>query len=230
MKEAWIRLSARFDALSRRERLVIFFGAIAAVALLGFQLLIDPYQARFATATKSLQQVTQSRQEVLAKLTTELAPSRQPDHQLRIDLETARQRLVKINSQFETVHATLVQPGQMAALVESVLKSERGLQLVSMTTLSPSPVLSKPPVAGPGEARPVPGDSDSAESVGLFKHGLQITVRGGYADLLRYVERLEGLPQKMYWGRVVLATEEYPVSRLQLTIYTISFGRRWLEI
>ncbi len=55
-------------------------------------------------------------------------------------------------------------------------------------------------------------------------------MRGGYADLLRYLERLERMPQKMYWGRVVLATEEYPVSRLQLTVYTISFGRRWLEI
>lgn len=225
MRQAWNRLCARFDALARRERIMVFFGALAAVALVGYQLLVDPYLARQATAMKSLAQARQSHKEILAKLATDLAPSRQPDHQARIDLENARARLAKANSRFEAVHATLVPPGRMAALVESVLRGERGLQMVAMTTLPPTPVTTKPEAAL--EAKPAPG---AQEATGLYKHGLQVTVRGGYAELLRYLERLEKLPQKMYWGRVVLATEEHPASRLQLTVYTISFGRRWLEI
>jgi hypothetical protein len=34
----------------------------------------------------------------------------------------------------------------------------------------------------------------------------------------------------MYWGRLALATEAYPVSVMQLTVYTISRDKSWLVI
>lgn len=230
MKAAWQRLSARFDALKKRERAMVFFGAIAAVALIGYQVLVDPYLARYATATKRLAQLQQSQQELGAKLAAGEAQSRQPEAKLRSDLDVARKRLAQVDSRFEAVRATLVQPEQMATLVESMLKSDRGLQLVSMTTLSPSPVFAKPQSGLSAERKALPVGPEAADEATLFKHGLQITIRGGYADLLRYLERLERMPQKMYWSQVVLATEEYPVSRLQLTVYTIGFGKPWLVI
>jgi MSHA biogenesis protein MshJ len=229
VKVAWQRLSARFQALQKREQWMVFYGSLAAVALLGYQVLVDPYVIRHAAAMKQLAQQEQSHKEVRAKLAEVEAQTRQPAVQMQRDLDAAKQRLAQLDTQFSAVHATLVPPAQMATVVESVLKSDRGLQLLSMTTMPPSPVFSAPP-AGASAERRTPAGSEAAEAAALYKHGLQITVRGGYADLNRYLERLEKLPQKMYWGRVSLAVEEYPYSRLQLTIYTISFGKSWLVI
>lgn len=230
MKAMWQRLSAWFDALTKRERMVVFFGAIAAVALVGYQVLVYPYLTGYATATKRLAQIQQSQQELQAKVAAGEAQARQPDARLRGEIEAARKRLVQVDAQYATVHATLVQPGQMANLVASMLKSDRGLHLVSMTMLAPSPVFARPQSGASTERKPAPGGPEGADAADLFKHGLQITVRGGYADLLRYLERLERMPQKMYWNRVVLTAEEYPFSMIQLTVYTIGFGKSWLEI
>lgn len=224
MKDAWRRLCARFDALGKRERVIVFFGAVAAVALLGYQAFIDPHLARHALAAKRLAQIAQSQQELRAKLAAGQAQSGQPDARVRADLETAARRLAQLDAQFGTLHATLVPPGRMAALVESLLKSESGLQLVSMTTLPPSPVEAGGNVAGEGSAAAGAGEA------ALYKHGLEITVRGSYAELLAYLDRLERLPQKMYWGSATLVAEEHPVSRLQLTVYTLSLGKSWLVI
>ncbi|HQZ45225.1 MAG TPA: type II secretion system protein GspM [Usitatibacteraceae bacterium] len=230
MKAAWDKVSARFDALNKRERHVVFFGAIAAVALVGYQGLVDPHQGRHAVAAKRLAQIAQSQQELRARLASSQAQSRAPDEKIRADLETARQRLAQVDSQFGTVHATLVPPGQMATLVESMLRSDRDLQLVAMTTLPPTPIVAEPRAGASGESGAPPAAGEEPESAALFKHGLRITLRGNYADLLHYLEQLERMPQKMYWGHVVLAAEEYPVSRLQLTVYTISIGKLWLVI
>ena len=45
----------------------------------------------------------------------------------------------------------------------------------------------------------------------VFKHGVQLTLRGNYLDLLQYVKALESLPQQMYLGQG--ADERGAVSR-----------------
>lgn len=78
-------------------------------------------------------------------------------------------------------------------------------------------------------AVPVASNTDSP-TPSLYRHGLQITVEGSFADLLTYVQALEAMPQRVLWGDVAFKVEHYPRAALTLQLYTISRDRHWLEI
>ena len=230
MKDLWDRLCARFDSLNRRERMLIFFAAVFGAALLGFQGLIEPHLVRHAMLSKTLAQQRQALAETKTAAAAAQLRAAAPGAQNRAALETLRQRLSQADTEFRAIQESLVPPERMAALVESILRRNRGLKLVSLTTLAASPIGEATATKG-AEAGKAPEEAGkAAEASGLFRHGLQVTVRGSYADVLDYVTQLEKLPQKMYWGKIALAVHEYPVCVVQITVYTLSVGSSWLVI
>ena len=77
----------------------------------------------------------------------------------------------------------------------------------------------RPPSAAANDSRP-----------SLYRHGVELVLEGGYADLLSYLRAGEALPQRVLWGSVSLKVEQHPKSVLTLRVYTISRERHWLEI
>jgi MSHA biogenesis protein MshJ len=59
---------------------------------------------------------------------------------------------------------------------------------------------------------------------------VEITVKGNYQNLLNYLNALEKLPVKMFWGKMELVAGEYPVSTMKLTLYTLSLDKTWLIV
>ena len=59
---------------------------------------------------------------------------------------------------------------------------------------------------------------------------MNIEVKGGYLDVMRYLKSLEGLPWKVFWGKVTLKAEKYPDSRVNLLIYTLSTHEAWIGL
>ena len=64
----------------------------------------------------------------------------------------------------------------------------------------------------------------------IYKHGVKITVRGSYANLLRYLSALEKLPTQMFWGVAKMDVIKHPKVELSLTLYTLSLDKTWLQI
>ena len=64
----------------------------------------------------------------------------------------------------------------------------------------------------------------------MYKHGVQITVRGSYADLLQYLTALEKLPTRMFWGVAKMKVVQHPSVELTLTLYTLSLDKTWLQV
>lgn len=230
MKQHWQRLSARFDALSKRERMLIFAAAVIGLALIGYQLLIEPQLVRHAMLTRQFGSQQQAQAQIKARLAELQARASEPDAQNRAALQELRRRLAQAETEFRTVQDSLVPPERMATLLDAMLRKNRALRLVSLNTLPASPVVEKAETKSGAKGGDERKMGKPADGGGLYRHGVQITVRGSYADLLEYLAQLEKLPQKMYWGRVTLASEEYPVAVLQLTVYTLSLDKSWLVI
>jgi MSHA biogenesis protein MshJ len=38
------------------------------------------------------------------------------------------------------------------------------------------------------------------------------------------------MPTQLFWGRAQLDVEDYPVSRLTLTLYTLSLDAKWMTL
>jgi MSHA biogenesis protein MshJ len=64
----------------------------------------------------------------------------------------------------------------------------------------------------------------------LYRHGVEISVRGNYLDMIDYMTALESLPTQLFWGGARLDVEDYPTSRLTLTLYTLSLDSKWLKL
>ena len=128
----------------------------------------------------------------------------------------------------------LVEPNKMADLLRQVLDKNGRLQLVELKTLPVSLLIEKPQAADIASQSTVAKSSDGQIQPGsqkqIFKHGVRITVRGGYLDLLRYVTELEKMPAQMFWGEAILSVEKYPDAVFTLTLYTLSLDKTWLAV
>ena len=66
---------------------------------------------------------------------------------------------------------------------------------------------------------PVQGGGD------LYRHGLEMTLRGSYIDLTQYLTDMEKMPARLLWGPVELQVEKYPEVRMTLQVHTLSTQR-----
>jgi MSHA biogenesis protein MshJ len=104
-----------------------------------------------------------------------------------------------------------------------MLRRERNLDLVDLRSL--------PAVALFGEKDDSP-EAVAAARAGLqvYRHGVEVTVRGTYFDLVRYLNDLERMPLRMYWKEIDVAATDYPAITMKLTVYTLSLERAWLVV
>ncbi|HUF22002.1 MAG TPA: hypothetical protein VMP00_14775 [Burkholderiales bacterium] len=219
MKRQWARLVKRFDALGKRERMTVLLGGVLVIALVGFSL-IDSALAKQRAFDK---QITQARaDQAIARaqvdsLTRQLAQD--PDAVVREQMAKLRGEIEKIDAEVKGVHRGLVSPERMAGVLESMLTRNRRVDLVSLKTLPATALVEL------GET----ADAADAER-NVFKHGIELTLEGGYLDLLDYLARLERLPWQMFWAKAEMDASAYPRVRLKVTVYTLSLDRKWLVV
>jgi MSHA biogenesis protein MshJ len=82
------------------------------------------------------------------------------------------------------------------------------------------------PAIGTGQppSRQTPAAA-SAAAGDVYKHGVKLTLVGGYAALTRYMESWKALPVGFYWARAELDAGAHPEISLTLTLYTLSLER-----
>lgn len=226
LREQLASLAAKVDALSLRERALIFCAIAFLVVSLADTLFLSPLLQQQKAVYAQLVQQQEKMKEVQAQQMV-LTQAQQADVN-----SPQRQRIRELREQIEAGEAflkdkrnKLVPPEEMAALLEQVLRRNAGLQLQAMETLPVAPFI-EPDGAkdGAGEA------SQPAPEGQMYKHGVKITVRGSYADLTRYLAELERLPTRMFWGAARMNVVQYPSVELTLTLYTLSLDKTWLQV
>lgn len=227
LQTRWQEWSKRFAALQPREKTLVVAAVVVAVLFGGYSLWIEPgmLQAERLKKTLAQQQAEQAQlQEQVAALAVR---NSDPDSANRAALQRLREEVAATEREIGTFSNTLVPPQRIPALLQTLLTRHRGLTLVSLTTLSPRPLIELPESKESGkqksEPTPLPGGN-------LYKHGIEIRLAGGYQDLLAYVAELDASPQKLLRGGMSLVVKQHPVSELTLTIYTLSLDSTWLVV
>jgi len=216
----------KVDALSVRERVILFALMLAGIWAVMDALLLAPQErARKAEQGK----VTHARSQLAEAEQTLTLRASQPDPDLaaRQRLQNAQQTL---NARMQTatrLQARMVAPKDMVQVLQGMLAEHPGLRLASLATLPPEPVGLPVQAHTPSATAPQAVKSDEAA---LFKHGVKLTLVGNYAALTRYMEKLERLPVGFYWARAELDASAHPEISLTLTLYTLSLERTWLTV
>ncbi len=224
----WI---GRFDRLSLRER-----GGIAAAtaALLYFILslaLVGPNEAR----RKALGPRLEAQQTELAavrkgigELTSLLQQN--PNAQQEAQLDGMKRAIAEADALLAQLDSAAVP--QAGAALKEVLGVSPGLELVSLKTLPVTLAFqSKPTPAAPAAAaKPAAGATQAAAKPpipappprSIYRHGIEISIKGNYLTLLPYLEKLQKYPGRLYWTDASLDVQTYPDAVLKLTVYTLS--------
>ncbi|MEN3275444.1 MAG: biosis protein MshJ [Massilia sp.] len=244
MKEQWTRLAARIDALTPRERILMFAACAALVVFLGHFLALGPQlrkqaalQARILQQQNNIEGIDN---EIRARVE---AAQADPDAPARARLAAVRSDIETLGTQLRAMQNGLVAPERMAPLLDTILRANGRLTLVSVRTLPAESVLDAGRRAGAGTgSTAAPGAAAAAAPAAavatgtlppaselLYRHGVEITVRGSYLDMIDYMAALESLPTQLFWGRAQLEAETWPASRLTLTLYTLSLDRKWMK-
>lgn len=228
VKQYWEKFAGKVDALSLRERMMIFAAIVFVLFALIRALFLDPLLAQQNKMSTEVVQQQEKMKQIQAQI-AELIKAKQDDANspLRERLDKLQQQIAEGEEYLQSRRDRLVAPEKMADMLEQVLKKNGHLQLMSLQALPAALVLDKTakPVANASAVSGV-----AAQDRRLFKHGVQITVRGSYLDLLQYLTELEHLQSQMFWGMVKMNVQEYPAAELTLTVYTLSLDKVWLQI
>lgn len=234
MKAKLLSLAARVDALTLRERVLLFAAAAAIIAFLAHFSVLGPMLRKHDALRAQISQQENHIAGIDAEITASVqAYQVDPDAPARTRLAAVQAETAQLSDELRAMQHGLVAPERMSPLLEAILRANARLQLVSMRTLAVEP-LSAPPGA-PAKAASTAATGPEAQAAGksvdlLYRHGVEVTVRGRYLDMVDYMSALEAMPAQLFWGKAELAVEQYPTSRLTLTLYTLSLDRKWMML
>lgn len=227
MKQHWEKLISKVDAMSLRERVLIFAAAAFLLVSLAKALFLAPLLEEQKKLSTKVAQQQEKMKEVQARIDASLQARKEDENSpQRHRLELVKQQLADGDAYLQGRREHLVEPEQMADLLEQVLNQNGRLQLVNLQTM-PVALLNEKVVVKSAAAVPV---ATAAPDQQVFKHGVQITVRGSYLDLLQYLTEIEHLPAQMFWGKADMKVEQPSEVVLTLTLYTLSLDKTWLQI
>lgn len=217
----WRRHAARLDALSLRERVLVFACVMVAVLALGYTLAIEPELVKQKRLAAAMLQKHSEMKGFEAQLAQLVGGGAQEAHRSeRERLTRLRGELSALEVRISTEERRFTAPSQMRSVVEGLLARTRGVALVQMKTLVAETIAP----AGKPAAKPASG----ARLV--YRHGMELTVSGSYLELLGYARELEKLPSQLYWGSLELDAAAYPRVSMKLTLYTLSLDPAWLSV
>jgi MSHA biogenesis protein MshJ len=205
MKQHWQRIAARIDEMTLRQRAMLFATVSLVVVVFVHVALIEPLllrqKALIERSTRNQSQLTAVRAQIEGLLKEEQGDTRDPAQLAVRDLEA---RLAELEKSLAARKGAFVAPNRLPELLKNLLGPGRPLKLESLRTL--------PAVQVQGGAE-------------LYRHGLEMTLRGSYFELMQYLNDLEKMPARLLWGGVELQVEQYPEVRLMLQIHTLSTRR-----
>jgi MSHA biogenesis protein MshJ len=235
MKRRWLQFTARVEALQPRERIMAFGAAVVVLVFLANSLVFAPLSRKEAALRQTLAQQAGAIDGIDADIASKArAYANDPNEALRKRLGALRAETERTSADLRTMQKGLVPPERIAPLLESILRANGRLKLVSLTTL-PVTTLNDgaaPPAAAPAGAPAAAGATPPVVKSPdlLYRHGVELTVRGSYLDMVDYMHALETLPTQLFWGKAQLDAEAYPNVRLTLTLYTLSLDSKWMKL
>jgi MSHA biogenesis protein MshJ len=221
------KYAKRLDALSRRERIMVFAAAAAVILALFISIGISPALERSKLlAARAVDQKAQVAAATAQQAELQRALKQDPDVAVRERIAERRKQIAEIDTQLAGLQRTLVPPQSMATVLEQLIGQDGRVRIVRLQNLPPAPLVERSPAAA--GAAPTAGLAQTGDQH-VFKHGVHVVVEGSYLDLTAYVARLEKQPWQVYWGRTVMSAD-YPKVQVDLTLYTLSLDKAWLVV
>ena len=224
--KAFMQTLSKIDALSLRERVAVFVACLVVMFYAWDLLLMQPVVAKERSIRAEITRKTSERDAMQAQIRSlQAQKASDPDVLNKQRLSELKQRLGNVEKQLKASTNQLISPKDMAQLLESVLLRVKGLTLINIKGLGGVPVVQQIETADNKLEQKSDGLIENA-----YKHGLRIEFEGDYLATLEYVKELESLEWDFFWDSLEFSVEQYPDSRVVITVFTLSLDENWIGV
>jgi len=215
-------LREKLDAFTVRERLLVLLTALVLMAALWHTLLMQPLQLRAVQTRAELNELENRIAAANQNLEEQILQLAGGGDEQRTRIASLRRRIDEINATLGNHAAELIDPAEMAQVLEGVLREQSRLTLVRIRNMTPDSLSA--------DQKPVdetPAD-EALDAVTFYRHGLEIEVEGSYAACIEYLNAIEALPWRLYWQVLELDVIDYPRNRIRIEVSTLSLDKEWI--
>jgi len=200
MKALFRAQARRVDALSLRERAIMFVSVALALAAVADAMVLSPAMAERRALVAQLRQQNQELDALRMQLKAlmQVAPE-SPLGRQRAAVEQARGELAQLESQLKQRLAGRDAATRLPELLERTLRRHERLTLTKLVTAADTPAPS-------GSAAIAP----AADEPALHWQGVELGVAGNYLDLMHYLVDLEQALPGLRWGPLQISTQSTP--------------------
>jgi MSHA biogenesis protein MshJ len=229
--QSWESFAARIDALTLRERGFVMSGVLAVTYFLWAGFVMQPLDRKQRDLEVNLNRASAEIAALNAQAQAMLEEAKEdPNKTYRAELESLKAELARMDAELKGTTDHLVPPGQMARVLEAILKETGGLQLTGVTSLGSSPLVPEKSGAGAAAKKESTSvDDESTEPVRrVYKHGVKLALQGSFFSVLDFLKRIEQLEWKFFWDSLEFRVLDYPDASVEITVFTINLEPAWI--
>ena len=237
-------IRVRYQALAKRERVLVLLTAIVAIGGPWEELMYAPQATSLQEISDQIDHsVSQMKEE--QQIASALSTTSNKGRIIRLQQELAELEATSALQKHQLARAMsgFVVPGDVGHLLTEMLKRHPGLHLLKAESIAPESLsldgtmpnegkgtIGATSVATLPNASSAQAGAMSADKTGLrlYQHGLSLELTGNYLDAYAYLRDLESLPWGLRWDRVSFEVTEHPIGKLVLRLHTVSKGPEWI--
>ena len=182
----------RIDALSLRERVIMFVSLALALGALADALVLSPQLVARRLLAAQLRQSAGELDAMRRQLVASSAAERDsPQARRRAEMAAAHTELAALDTQLRTQLADRERVTRLPELLERTLRRHERLVLTRLSTVAVEPARGEEPAA-------------------LRWQAVELGVAGNYLDLMQYLAELERALPGVRWGALQIGTQAEP--------------------
>ena len=226
MKEQWNIYSEKYLALNTRDQWILL---ITGLVVFGMMIFTNFVEVNLASKVKQNKQRIQlaSANSAMAKKIIKLDNTLVVDPNIAINKQISvyKKKLLKVDERLLKLTSDLIDPIEMRHALLELLKLEKSVKLVSFQAMPVQAIWLHNSIDDESfRVKDEAGVSslDKPVSLGLYRHSIQLTLKGQYFDLRDYLSQLENLSWTFFWQKFDYQLVEYPLGELSIEIYSLS--------
>jgi MSHA biogenesis protein MshJ len=210
-------IQEKIDARILRERALICVSLLALLFMVWDFLVLAPMHKKLVekeTAVKAMQSQQTALQTQLA--TIQMALLNDPNQQKNQQIQQLQSDVSIADEKLQNASQNIIRADMLPQVMQDVLAKTAQLSLLKVDTL---PVTELNTAIAKSSN---PSAADANVPVGVYKHPVELTFVGDFAQVLNLLLALESLPWKFYWQSLDYRVAQYPNAKVILRVYSIS--------
>ena len=130
-------------------------------------------------------------------------------------IKNLKNQVEKLEKEIKKANQNLINPKQMQEVLNTIVENK--ILKVIFLKKEKAVILNQENFNKKGEAP-------------IYQHDVNIEFEGSYLSMLEYMKSIEESKFKIHWKSVKINSENYPKSKILISLYTLSLQEGWLGV